>query len=284
MGKKTTYGAVGRGDTLNFKPETLKVITDVKHPLYDARVERPVDEAMVLSIMSLGIIEPLVIMRDGEDVYVVDGRQRRLNAIEANKRLAKSGGEPVICPCVWRRGDDARLYEVLVAANEVRSGDSPLERAKKMEHLASLGRDDKQVAIAFGCTVQTVKNARALLECAPSVKKAVESGQVPMTVAMQLSKVSREEQEKSLDEMVAAGVTKGARGVEAAKRASKGETASSSIVRMMSRHQLEERKKKLKSSDGKDVEIAYSVVSRILGGERSLANYPRLRESLESAE
>lgn len=85
MGKKLTYGAVGRGDTLNFRPEDLKVITDAKHPLYDARVERPVDEAMVLSIMSLGIIEPLVIARDGESVYVVDGRQRRLNAIEANK-------------------------------------------------------------------------------------------------------------------------------------------------------------------------------------------------------
>jgi len=284
MGKKETYGSVGRGDTLNFKPETLKVITDSKHALYDARVERPVDEAMVLSIMSLGIIEPLVIMRDGENVYVVDGRQRRTNAIEANRRLEKAGGEPVICPCVWRRGDDARLYEVLVAANEVRSGDSVLERAKKMEHLASLGRDDAQVAVAFGCTVQTVRNARALLECAPAVKKAVEAGTIPLTVAMQLSKVDRGEQETKLGEMIEAGVTKGARGVEAARNVKKGKPAEASTVRMMSRPQLEQWKAKLKKAEGKDSEIAYSVISRILGGERSLANYPRLRETLEAAE
>jgi len=53
---------------------------------------------------------------------------------------------------------------------------------------------------------------------------------------------------------------------------------------MMSRPQLEQWKAKLKKAEGKDSEIAYSVISRILGGERSLANYPRLRETLEAAE
>jgi ParB family transcriptional regulator, chromosome partitioning protein len=280
MGAKNSYGAVGRGDTLNFRPEDLLVITDPKHALYDTRVERPFDEAMVLSIMSLGILEPLIIARDGDKVYVVDGRQRRTNAIEANKRLVKQGAEPVVCPCVWRRGDDARLYEVLVAANEVRSGDSPLERAKKMEHLKNLGRDDAQVAVAFGCTTATVKNHRALLECAPAVKRAVESGTVPMTVATQLSKVSRDEQEKALSELVEKGITKGARAVEAARKVKNGKSAESSTVRMMNKNQLGEWKAKLKKIDGKDADIALAVVSRILGSERALANYPRLRESL----
>jgi len=284
MGAKNSYGAVGRGDTLSFKPETLKVITDPKSPLYDARVERPVDEAMVLSIMSLGIIEPLVIARDGENVYVVDGRQRRTNAIEANKRLAKAGAEEVLCPCVWRRGDDAKLFEVIVSANEIRSGDSTLERAKKMAHLMSLGRDEKQVAVAFGCTPQTVRNAMALLECAPTVKKAVESGTIPMTAAMQLSKLNREEQDKTLGEMVEKGATKGARAVETARRARKDNPSEKSTVHMMSKHALAEWKKKLKDESSKDAQIAYAVVARILGGERSLANYPRLRETLEAAQ
>lgn len=285
MVAKNTHGAVGRGDTLLFEPETLKVITDTKHPLYDARVERPVDEAMVLSIMSLGIIEPLVITRTGgDDVYVLDGRQRRLNAIEANKRLRKQGAEPVVCPCVWRRGEDAKLYEVLVAANEVRSGDSLLERAKKMEHLRSLGRDDAQVAVAFGCTVATVRNSLALLECSPVVRKAVESGQVTATIATQLSKLPREEQDTRLAEMVKDGSAKGARGLEAAKRAKKGEAATASTVKMMNRNQLTEWKAKLKKAEGKDADIALAIVSRILGQERSLANYPRLRETLEASE
>lgn len=43
MGAKNSYGAVGRGDTLSFRPEDLKVITDKAHPLYDPRVERQAD-------------------------------------------------------------------------------------------------------------------------------------------------------------------------------------------------------------------------------------------------
>ncbi len=284
MAKKASYGEVGRGDTLNVNPEDLKVITDPKSPLYDSRVERPIDEAMVLSLMSVGIIEPLVIGRNGQEVYVIDGRQRRLNAIEANKRIVKAGGEPIRCPCVWRRGDDAKIFEVIVSANEIRTGDSTLERAKKMAHLMSLGYDEAKTAVAFGCTVQTVKNAMALLECAPAVKKAVEAEQVPLTVALQLSKLNREDQEKTLAEMVEKGNTKGARGIEAAKNAKKGKSAESSTVRMMSRPQIEDWKKKLKKAEGKDTEIALAVVSRILGGERALANHPRLRESLEAAE
>ena len=283
MGAKNTYGSVGRGDTLSFRPEDLHVITDPKHPLYDARVERGVDEAMVLSIISLGIIEPLVIARDGDKVYVVDGRQRRLNAIEANKRLAAQGGELVVCPCVWRRGDDAKLYEVLVAANEVRSGDSTIERAKKMQHLLNLGRDEKQVSVAFGCTVQTGKNALALLECGPTVKKAVEAGQIPVTAAMQLSKLERAEQDKALEEMIASGATKGTKAIEAARNAKKGETASSTTVRMLSRKRIEQAQKKAKKAENKEAHIAAAVLSHVLGSRRALADFPHLREVFEEA-
>jgi ParB family chromosome partitioning protein len=149
----------------------------------------------------------------------------------------------------------------------------------------SLGRDEAQVAVAFGCTAQTVRNAMALLECAPAVKKAVEAGAIPMTAALQLSKLDRETQDKTLSEMVEKGATKGARSVEAARRARTSKKPDEkSTVRMMNRNQLVAWKAKLKGATGKDAEIAYSVVARILGGERSLANYPRLRESLEAAE
>lgn len=218
MGAKHSYGAVGRGDTLNFMPETLKVITDPKHPLYDARVEREPDEALIVSIMRNGIIVPLVISRDGENVYVTDGRQRRAAAIEANKRLKKEGGEPIALPCVWKRGDEAKLYEIAVTTNELRSGDSPLERARKMQHFLDLvAGDEGRVALAFGCTIPTVINHLKLLECAPAVQKAVEAGQLAATVAKELSKLPREEQKARLDEMVSAGETKGRKAKERVK-------------------------------------------------------------------
>lgn len=228
MGAKHSYGAVGRGDTLNFKPETLKVITDPKHPLYDPRVERDPDEGMILSIMAEGILVPLIVSRDGDSVYITDGRQRWKAAIEANKRLKKEGGAPVLLPCVWKRGDEKKLYEISVATNAIRSGDSPLESARKMQHLAKLnGNDLDAVARAFGCTKATVKNHLALLECAPIVQKAVEANKIPATVATKLSKMPREEQVSTLEKMVTAGATRGA----AAQKAARGKADEESLVR-----------------------------------------------------
>src|SRR5581483_3579160 len=169
-GQKRTYGAAGRGDLLMFEPEVLQVITDPKHPQYDPRVELPVDEALVLSIMELGVITPLAISRDGEDVYVTDRRRRHKAAIEANKRLKKLGRPLVQGPCVWKRGDDTRLFEISIAANELRKGDGAVERAKKMQRLVEAGRSEEQIALTFGVTAKTGKSALALLECAKPVQ------------------------------------------------------------------------------------------------------------------
>jgi ParB family chromosome partitioning protein len=243
MGSKL-YGAAGRGDVLNFDPNMLKVITDPKHPQYDPRVEREIDEALVLSIMRLGIIEPLVVTRDGDNVIVVDGRQRRACAIEANRRLKAEGGEQVLAPCIWRRGDNAKLYEVMVAANEVRTGDSPLERARKMQHLADMGRDEEQIAIVFGCDKRTVKSALALLECASSVQRAVDSERIPITVAVQLAKLPRDEQSKKLEEMESAGATRGKK----AKKALAGEKQENGL-RVRSRRVIERLRQELSGHD-----------------------------------
>lgn len=97
-----------------FDPEQLKLVTDESHHLYDPRIHLPIDEAMVKNIMVNGVIEPVIIAKEGQDVIVVDGRQRTKNAIEANKRLTAEGKEPVKVTCIIRRGDDASLFGVLI--------------------------------------------------------------------------------------------------------------------------------------------------------------------------
>lgn len=272
-GRKSIHGASGRGDLLMFDPEVLKVVTDRKHSRFDPRVEREIDEAMVASIMRLGVVEPLVISRDGEDVYVEDGRQRRANAIEANKRFKKSGGQPIAVPCVWRRGDDASLFEVAVALNEVRSGDAPIERARKMQRLADFGRSEAQIAVVFGCTTQTVKSHLTLLECAPEVQRAVEAGKLPATVATKMAKLPREEQKSTLAEMVAAGATKGG----AATRALQAKRDGGDVekpTRMRSRKFLERYRDGVRAL-GDDWSLAVAeVIDFALGAEPTL-NVPQ---------
>jgi ParB family chromosome partitioning protein len=276
---KNLHGAEGRGDVLNFRPEVLKVITDPKHPQYDLRVTRKPDEAMILSIMRLGVIEPLVIAPDGNGAYVVDGRQRRAAAIEANKRLISEGSEPLLVPCVWRRGDDAKLFEIMVAANEVRSGDSPVERAKKMQHLKDMGRDDDQVAAVFGCSKPTVKNTLALLACAPDVVRAVEAGEVYANVASKLAKLTREKQVETLAEMKAAGATKG----NAAQKAVQAKHEDQDVQpasRMRSRKFLE---RFLAEPEKDENGCATAVVAFVLGDDGAIGRWPFLMWAADAA-
>lgn len=50
---KVVYGASGKTNVLTFEPESLHLVTDKTHPLYDERVYLPIDEGMVLNIKEL---------------------------------------------------------------------------------------------------------------------------------------------------------------------------------------------------------------------------------------
>jgi ParB family chromosome partitioning protein len=253
------YGAESRGDLFHFDPVTLKVHTDPKHPQYDPRVELPVDEALVLSIMDKGVVVPLVVSRDGEDVYVVDGRQRRAAALEANKRLRAKRRPTINVPCTFRRGeDDAGLFELSVLTNEQRRGDSPMERAKKMQRLADFGRSSEQIALVFGCSLNTVKAGLHLLDCAKEVQHAVEGGKVSATVATKLHKLPREEQRKALATMFESGATKGQRAKDEVKKARGEKTA----PRVRPRKELEA---KLKECEADGDVIAAAILRWALG-------------------
>ena len=268
MGSKL-YGAEGRGDVLNFDPSKLKVVTDPKHPLYDERVELPIDEAMVKSIMRLGVREPLIIRRDGDDVYVVDGRQRRANAIEANRRLAAEDGDPIYVPCVWwGKGDNAKLYEVTVATNELRTASAPMERARKMARLIDMGRTEDQLAVIFGVTKQTVKATLALLDCAPKVQKAVAAG-LPVTVAAKLSKLAEKEQVAQLGELEAVGATRG----KAAKKALAAKKEGKPVEkpqRMRSRAVVERFAARLEHCDTMEGSAVHCALLWLLGDDKAL--------------
>ncbi|MCQ3881098.1 hypothetical protein [Klebsiella variicola] len=49
------YGASGKSNVLFFEPENLHLVIDTTHPLYDERVHLPLNEAVILNIMELGV-------------------------------------------------------------------------------------------------------------------------------------------------------------------------------------------------------------------------------------
>lgn len=187
------------------EPEKLKIITDPAHPLYDKRVELPLDENMVKNIMVHGVKVAINIKREGEDYIVVAGRQRVKSAIEANKRLKKEGKEPIKLRAFMEKGDEADMYGVLVLENELRHDDSPMSKAQKAAKLLSMGKTEAEVAVTFGCTTATIKNWCRLLEASPKVRKAVDDGKLTATAACKLAALKPEEQDEALEEVLSNG-------------------------------------------------------------------------------
>lgn len=202
---KKTFNA-SRLNAFAFNPDDLVIIgldTDDGwgHPLYDERIGLPVDEPMVLNIMVHGVLEPVLVRKNGELAEVVDGRQRVRAAREANRRLAAEGKELVLVPAMPRRGDDARMFGVMVSANELRRDDGPLQKATKCARYMDMGRSEEDASIQFGVSVSTIRAWLRLLDCSSGVIEAVEAGRLTATAAGKLAKLPREEQEKALGEL-----------------------------------------------------------------------------------
>jgi ParB family chromosome partitioning protein len=208
-----------RSNLFNLEPETLFLITDEKNPLYDPRVNLPVEDTLVQNIMYQGIIEPVVVTKQDDKVVVVAGRQRVRAAIEANKRLKEMGKETLRVPCVVRRGDDTALFGVSVSENEQRRDDSPLAKAEKLQRYLNMGKSEEEATVVFGVTVQSVHNWLKLLELSAAVKKAVDTGKISANAAVQFHGLDREAQEAGLAELLSKEKPTG----NTARRIAKGE-------------------------------------------------------------
>jgi ParB family chromosome partitioning protein len=208
---KKAYGAARRDDVLWFHPEDLVVVTDKSHPLYDSRAELPLDEAMVKSIMADGVLEPVLVRKNGQRkngtplVEVLAGRQRVKNACEANRRLRAKGKEPVLVPAITRRGEDGDLFGVMITENEVRKDNGPMERARLCARYMRFGKSEEQAAVRFGVTETTIRSWLALLELSKDAQEAVERGELTASVAVKLAKLPREEQPAVLEKLKADG-------------------------------------------------------------------------------
>ncbi len=122
---------------------------------------------MVLNIAELGVLEPIIVWKDPETglTCVVVGRQRVKHTLEANKLRLKEGKDPLLVPGVVKRGSANQMAKYMVSENEIRRPDTPLGRAKKMSEALDRGLDEDDIAVLFGCSVQTVRATLSLLRC-----------------------------------------------------------------------------------------------------------------------
>lgn len=232
---KDVYGADGQSNLLNFDPAKLTLVTDESSPLYDPRVHLPVDEAMARNIDYQGVLEPIGVSKNPEtgETEVVFGRQRVKSARLANQWRIERGVPPRLIPGVVYTGKRQDALDAIVSENEARTADTPLGRAEKMRRHLALGKGEDQIAVIYNCTVTTVRDTLALLDCPKVVQNAVEAGQITLTHVKALAKLAPDEQRAKVSELIAAG-----QGVKPHERSRKQAAIIGERPRVKSRKQI----------------------------------------------
>lgn len=176
-----------------------------EHPLYDERVHDAPDEVLVLSIMFVrGLIQPIVVRKNGPNVECVVGRRRVLAGREANRRFAERGEHSILATCIVARANDSELRGMMIAENEIRRNDDPVGKARKLERFLR-GNSVDDAAIVFGVTKTTIGNWRKLLDTTELVQAAVSSGIISASAAQKLAKLPHDEQDAKLAKLTEKG-------------------------------------------------------------------------------
>ncbi|RQT38370.1 ParB/RepB/Spo0J family partition protein [Burkholderia contaminans] len=272
------YGAAGKSNVLFFDPDTLTLVVDPKHPLFDRRALLPYDEAMVRNIRHHGVLETILVYKDPEtgEVMIVDGRRRVIAAREANRRLRDEGLPPVMVPALPKRGPMVKMAGAMVATNEHREHDSPINRAEKMQRLRDLGYDDEQIAAEFRIEPPTVVASLRLLDCTAAVRDALEADQITMSHALRLAKLSPERQREKVKAVIAAA--DGKEGHERS-RAQKAALTGDAAPRMRTRKQIVT---ELENATGERAE-ALRWVLNLAAGEPDVADADLRQSSIDEA-
>lgn len=197
MGKQALDGK--RLNAFGMDPNDVIVVTDPTHPLFDREGnDLPIDEAMIASIVRHGVLKPAIVWKDGENVLLVDGRQRRKNTIEANRR----GADPtILLPVMIFRGTLAEAAELMEELNELRRENSPMVRARRVLRMTQRGRSIPEIAALLGKHPLTIENSLKLLDCSEAIQADVEAGRMSATAAIKLTSLPRAEQDKAVAEM-----------------------------------------------------------------------------------
>lgn len=207
--KRKTALDAQRGTYFVVEPESLKIIEDKRHPLYDSRVELPLDDDFVESIAHFGVKKIIDVRKNGDRLEVVDGRRRTRGAVEANRRREERGLPRLTVRVVLEKGTDEDMDLLMVLGNRGRVDDDPVTLAEKAARLvAKVG--EERAALACCTNVRTLRSWLQILDLAPEIRESVRRGDLKYSAATKLAALPREEQQAALAEAAASGDGAGA--------------------------------------------------------------------------
>jgi ParB family chromosome partitioning protein len=129
-------------------------------------------EELAASIREHGVVEPILVRREGTKYRIVAGERRW--------RAAQRAGLHEV-PAILREATDRQAFELALVENLQRADLNAIEEAEAFEVLATdHGLTQEQIASRVGKERSTVANALRLLKLPLEVRDAVRGGQLDM--------------------------------------------------------------------------------------------------------
>ena len=204
-------GESSRLNAFNAYPETFTVVADKAHPLYDPRVEWPLDEDVIADFHANGVHTTIKVSDNGYDAKgcpifpVVEGRRRVLHALEHNRRYPKA---KIKVKFNVVHGDDADLVLFALSGN-TREAENIGSIAWKARTAIKLGKSEAEIMVALRIKSKpTMDRILAYMDLSKAVQTAVDKGTIPLLAIDSFKDVPREEQGAKLAEVQASGATK----------------------------------------------------------------------------
>ena len=160
--------------------------TNVRHG-----VRRADYEDLIPSIRQRGILQPLLVRKNGKGYEIVAGRRRYL----AVQSLEKEGVEIEAIPCaIMAKGDDAAAVEASLIENVARLPMDDMDQFEAFQRLLKEGRTVEEIANTFGVTEIMVKRRLAIANLAPKIRTAYRAEEIDGETLRALTLASKQQQ------------------------------------------------------------------------------------------
>ncbi len=146
---------------------------------------------LIPSIRQRGILQPLLVRKNGKGYEIVAGRRRYLAA----QSLEKEGLEIEAIPCaIMAKGDDAAAVEASLIENVHRLPMDDMDQFEAFQRLLKEGRTVEEIANTFGVTEIMVKRRLAIANLAPKIRTAYRAEEIDGETLRALTLASKQQQ------------------------------------------------------------------------------------------
>jgi ParB family chromosome partitioning protein len=156
-------------------------------------------EELAATIRVHGVLEPIIVVRDGDGYRVIAGQRRVMAA-----KLA--GRESILATVRDKPHTEIEAMEIRLIENLAREALRPLEQAAGLDQLLKAsGSTASEVAKRVGITTSAMARSLSLLQLSEPIRQQIDAGLISPAAGYELSRVEDPQLRTELAAQVAAG-------------------------------------------------------------------------------